>query len=94
MKICLLYDGFFSFAVVRQIQVCLLLMGCVSLSLCELSVVNRIIKGFIQFLVRSIIANVNGLAILLCNINSRFRNHILGGRDHGVGIAFAVVFRI
>ena len=26
--------------------------------------------------------------------NSIFRNHILGGRDHGVGIAFAVTFRI
>ena len=45
----LLYDGFFSFAVVRQVQFYLLLMRCVSLSLGKLSVVNRVVEGLVQF---------------------------------------------
>ena len=46
----LLHDGFFSFAVVQQVQFYLLLMRCVSLSLGKLSVVNPVIEGFVQFL--------------------------------------------
>ena len=45
----LLHDGFFSFAVVRQVQFYLLLMRCVSLSLGKLSVVNRVVEGLVQF---------------------------------------------
>ena len=66
----LLYDGFFSFAVVRQVQFYLLLMRCVSLSLGKLSVVNRIVKGSVQFLARRIVADVDGLAVLFRYINS------------------------
>ena len=84
----LLYDGFFSFAVVRQVQFYLLLMRCVSLSLGKLSVVNRIVKGSVQFLARRIVADVDRLAVLL------FGNHILGGRDHGIGISLAVILGI
>ena len=84
----------FFFAVARQIQFCLLLMRCVSLSLGKLSVVNRVIEGFVQFLARRIVADVDGLAVLFRHINTIFRNHILGGRDHGIGISLAVILGI
>ena len=58
----------FFFAVARQIQFCLLLMRCVSLSLGKLSVVNRVIEGFVQFLARRIVADVDGLAVLFRHI--------------------------
>ena len=91
---CLLDDGFFSFAVVRQVQSYLLLMSRISISLGDLSVVNRIIEGLVQFFVRCIIADVDGLAILLGNIDALFRYHILGWRDHGVGVSLAFIFGI
>ena len=43
-------------------------MRCVSLILGKLSVVNRIVKGSVQFLARRIVADVDGLAVLFRHI--------------------------
>ena len=73
---CLLDDGFFSFAVVRQVQSYLLLMSRIIISVDDLFVVNRIIEGLVQFIVRFIIVVEDGLGILLGNIDAIFRYYI------------------
>ena len=47
MTICLLNDGFFSFAVVRQVQFVLVLTSCVCLILRQLSATNCIFERLV-----------------------------------------------